>query len=70
MTNIALTFSQDHPSSLQTVNSIAQSFPRTIPLKIDLVRLGSKVFKTINKGMISDIHLLLTSPVEDPTGGG
>lgn len=68
MTNITFTFSQGHPSNLQTVNNIAPSFPRTIPLKMDLVSLSSKVFKTINKGLIADIHLLLTSAIEDPKG--
>lgn len=70
MTNITFTFSQGHPSSLQTVNSIAQSFPRAFTLKVDLVKLSSKVLKIINKGLIADVHLLLTSPVEDPAKGG
>jgi len=62
MTNISITFTQDHPNNIQAVSQIAQSTSFSIPIKINFVNLLRKIPAAFNKGLIADIYLLLTSP--------
>lgn len=66
MTSIAITFSQDHPNDVQTLRHISPITPFSVPIKISFVNLLRKIPAAFNKGLIADIHLLLTSRVDDP----